>query len=212
MRESSRETMRRKLLTLGIAIAFVMAACSSSSRRASPSTSSQVPSTTARQATVTNPDVIPPVITVSYVNAVFKVLNHVNGDAVRALVANRQVTPAVHTYLRAIYNDPLYAEEVKIASESIQGSLTNVRDPPGDRVTTASKLIDVSPACLFVMTNTDLSEVVIHSTRPAASEYYRLTPKERNTDPEHLNPTPWALSFNATYLTPTSIPDQCPAS
>jgi hypothetical protein len=152
------------------------------------------------------------VITPAYVDAVFKVLNHINGNAVRSLVATRQITPTVQTNLRAIYNDPLYVAEVNIARESIAGILTNVRRPPGDRLTTARKLIAASPACVFVETNTDLSEVLIHPTKPAAAEYYRLSRKQTNADPGRLNPTPWALSFNATYTTPTTIPDQCPAS
>jgi hypothetical protein len=205
--------MRRRVLALGSAAALILGACSSSSHRAVPATSSTVPSTTAiTQAAAPNPDVIPAVITPAYVDAVFKVLNHINGDAVRALVASREVTPTAQTYLRSIYNDPLYAEEVTIARESIAGNLTNVRNPPGDRRTTASRLIAASPACVFVETNTDLSEVLIHPTERAGAEYYRLTRKQNNADPRHLNPTPWALSFNATYKTPTNIPDQCAVS
>jgi hypothetical protein len=158
-----------------------------------------------------NPNVIPPVITVAYVNAVFAVLNHINGNAVRALVSSRELTPTVAMYLRAVYNDPLYAQEVKIARESIAGNLANVRVPPGDRLTTTRKLIAASPSCVFAETTTDFSAVLVHSTTPAAAEYYRLTPKQRNADPHRLNPTPWAISFNVAYLSPTSIPDQCPA-
>src|ERR1700757_4349359 len=113
MCESSREAMRRRHLALGLTAALFVAACSSGSHQASPSTTPPAPSTSAAgQTTVPNPDVIPPVITVAYVNAVFKALNHINGDAVRSLVASRQVTPTVETYLRAIYNDPLYTEEL----------------------------------------------------------------------------------------------------
>jgi hypothetical protein len=205
--------MRRRLLALGGAVVLAVAACSSGSHRASPPTTLQVPTTSAVSvAGGPNPDAIPPVITVAYVNAVFAALNHINGNAVRALVASREVTPTVEMYLRAVYNDPLYAQEVKIARESIAGSLANVREPPGDLVTTVTRLISHSAACVFVQTRTDFSRVLIHPEPPAASEYFALTPKQPGSDPYHQNPTPWELKFNADYQTSTTIPSQCPGS
>lgn len=214
--------MRNKGLTRVTAVALLLtflAACSGKSHDAA-STTSVPPPTPTTAATVQatppttapNPDVIPPVITVAYVNAVFAVLNHINGDAVRALVAANQVTSTVRLYLRAVYNDPLYAEEVKIAQQSIDGSLSNVRQPPGDRTTRTNKLIAATKSCVFIETSTDLSRVLVHPTAEAASEYYTLTAKQPRVDPQHLNPTPWAISFNATYVVPTTIPNQCPAA
>ena len=86
--------MRNKLLSFCslVALLGVLAACSGKSHDAAPTTSAPPPPTTAATtqaslpaSTTPNPDVIPPMITVAYVNAVFAVLNHLNGNAVRAL-------------------------------------------------------------------------------------------------------------------------------
>jgi hypothetical protein len=214
--------MRNKLLPFCILVALlalVLAACSGKSHDAAPTTSTPPPPTTAATTqaslpdnTTPNPDVIPPVITVAYVNAVFAVLNHLNGDAVRALVASRQVTPTVKLYLRAAYNDPLYAEEVKIAQQSIDGDLSNVRQPPGDIVTTVERLVSASPTCIFAETRSEFSQVLVRPGSPAAAEYFSLTPKHEANDPRDLNSTPWGFTFNADYQAPTAIPSQCPAS
>ena len=91
--------MRNKLLSVlqsRRAAGLVLAACSGKSHDAAPTTSAPPPPTTAATtqaslpaSTTPNPDVIPPVITVAYVNAVFAVLNHINGNAARSLVADQ---------------------------------------------------------------------------------------------------------------------------
>jgi hypothetical protein len=181
-------------------LAVIGTACSGGSGHASPTTSTTLGP---------NPDVVPQVITPDYVNAVFKVLNHLDGDVTRSLVADKTITPQDYAILRAIYNDPLYAEEVKIAQQSLQQDTSNVRKPAGDIRTVVVRLIDYSPNCVFAQTQSTYEEVLIHPTPPAQSEYWSLKPKQAGTDPEHLNPTPWSLSFNASYTTPTTIPDQC---
>jgi hypothetical protein len=205
--------MRLKLLALGAATSILIAACSSGSHRASPSTTLPTPVTTAvGRTTVPNPDVVPSVITVPYVNAVFRVLNHINGNVSRSLLSNNKLTPQAQVDLRAIYNDPLYTREVIIAQQSVTSDVANVRKQPGDIVTTVRNLIAASRRCIFVGTNSDFSAVLLNPGPPAPSEYFGLAPKEQRNDPEHINPTPWALTFNATYLTPTKIPNQCAAS
>jgi len=183
-------------------LALVGSACSGGSGHASPTTSA---------ALGPNPDVVPLVITADYVNAVFKVLNHLDGDVTRSLVADRKVTPQDGAILRAIYNDPLYQEEVKIAGETLRSDMSVFRRPPGDRITTVENLVDTSPQCIFVATHSDYSQVAFHPTSSAISEFWMLTPKQAGADPNDTNPTPWALGFNASYKTLTSIPDQCGA-
>jgi hypothetical protein len=203
--------MRIRMLTLGVIVVLALAACSGKSHDAAPTTR-PASSTTADTSSAANPDVIPPVITVAYVNAVFAVLNHINGNAVRALVASKRVTPTVELYLRAAYNDPLYQQEVKIAQQSISGNLNNVRRPPGDIVTSVQRLIAVSPSCVFAETRSNFTNVLIQPGPPAGAEYFSLTPKKDGIDPKHLNPTDWAFTFNADYQNPTRIPSQCAAS
>ncbi len=197
--------MRRRILVLSVAVVAVVAsACSSGGHHSAAGTTT---STTASAGP--NPDVIPSVITPAYVDAVFRVLEHIDGNASRSLIAAKAVTPQVLADIRAIYNDPLYAEEVQIAHQSLQGDLTNVKKPPGDVVITVTSLISSSGRCVFVRATSDYSAVIVKVPPQPSSEYWALAPKTSGDDPSHLNPTPWALFFNRTFETPTSIPDQC---
>ena len=159
--------------------------------------------------TAPNPDVIPPVITAAYVNAVFAVLNHIYGNATRSLRSAHTVTPEVKEDLRAIFNDPLYGEQIQAATLSLNGAVNNVRSNAGDGTTVVTKLITATPSCVFVETETDLSSVLVDPTPSAASEYYKLSLKQSSADPHDLNPTPWSFAFNVAYRTPTTVQNQC---
>lgn len=196
--------MRRRFLALAAVLA-ILAGCSSASRHtASPSTSADGQADAAP-----NPDVIPPVITPAYVNAVFAVLNHISGDASRSLVASGTLTDQVRADLRSIYNDPLYSQEVEIESQSVAANLSNVRRPPGDVITTVVHLVSAAPVCIFVQTSADYRLVLKVPGPTPPSAYLGLRLKQAQDDPHDLNPTPWAIFFNAVYKSPTSVPDQC---
>ena len=120
-----------------------------------------------------------------------------------------QFTSNVRSTLRAIYNDPLYEVEVRVFEQSLSTQFSNVRRPPGDRVTVVMHLLTASPKCIFVSTRSDLSAVEVTPTQTAASEYWELQPKQPGADPTRVNPTPWALSFNEAFITPTTIPTKC---
>jgi hypothetical protein len=204
--ESAGEAMRRRILAVGAALVGLASACSASHHAAPPS------STTSSTAAGPNPDVVPSVITPAYVNAVFAALEHVNGNAVRAMVSSGALTPGVLADLRAIYNDPLYGQEVKIARESLAGGASNVIRPPGDVRVAVVRLISSTPTCIFVQTSDDYSRVLQSPGPPPGSGYWGLDRKVASNDPTGVNTTPWALFFNAVYLKPTSIPDQCVTS
>ena len=193
--------MRRRFAVLAVVSLSMAAACSSGHHPVAQPTTTTAPDP--------NPYVVPAVITPAYVNAVFKVLEHVDGNASRTLIAAKAVSPTVLADIRAIYADPLYADEVNIAEESLKGDLKNIRRPPGDVAMSVVRLISASPSCIFVEAASDYSAVVYRSPTPPASEYWGLRLKQRGDDPGHLNPTPWAFSFNRTFGAPTSIPDQC---
>lgn len=210
--------MRREALVLGAAM-LLCAACSSAGRSSAPSASTSAASgtvtTTSLPATTTslpggiNPDAIPRVITIPYVDAVFKVLEHLEGDVSRSLLAAGRLTPTATSYLRSIFNDPLYAKEVTISQQSIAGNTSNVRRPPGDVVLKVVDLISASPTCIFASTSADYSAVLIKPETPPASTYYGLSLKEAHAVDSQLNPTPWAFFFNAVFVNPVSVPDQC---
>ena len=201
--------MRRRVLALGAAVVVAAAACSSPSHRADPPTT-VAPMTTAPAGP--NPDIVPTVITPAYVDAVFKLLNHLNGDATRSLVSSMAVGPPVTEDLEAVYATPLLTQEMQAARQAVGSVTANVRRPPGDIITTVERLISSSSTCIFVQTTSDFSQVLLKPTPPAASEYWRLSRKGPSDDPRKLNPTPWMLTFNAVFLKPTTISDQCAKS
>ena len=208
--------MRREALVLGAAL-LLCAGCSSAGRVSADSPTSAattvaattLPAVTTTSGTGINPDVIPSVITVPYVNAVFKVLEHLDGDVLRDLVASDRVTATSISYLRAIYNDPLYQQEVTIAHQTVSSLTANVRNPPGDIVLRVVKLWSTSSSCIFASTTSDYSAVLIKSGPSPASSYFGLDLKPRSANDRRLNPTPWAIFFNAVFMIPTTIPNQC---
>lgn len=193
--------MRRMLAVLGTLVVLVAApACSSGGGDAHPI--GKVPGP--------NPDVIPAVITPAYVDAVFRVLNHINGSAARLISSERQLTAPAKAELRAIFADPLYEEQLNAAQQSIaQGVIENVNPTGGDAQTKVVRLMSASSRCIFVQTSTDLTSLLKTPTPKPASEYYELSPKQSRDDPTKINPTPWAISFNAAFPTATSIPSRC---
>lgn len=199
--------MRRRLALVVVAVMLVGTACSSGSHRAADPTTTSSTSSTVPPGP--DPYVVPSVITPAYVNAVLAVLEHINGNAIRSLLTARAVTPQVTEDLRAIYNDPLYARELEIARQDLSEDLTNVKIPPGDIKLTVSKLISASPTCIFIETTADYGAVLIKPPPSAATTYWGLNMKISANDPLHLNSTPWAFFFNAVYLSPTVIPNQC---
>jgi hypothetical protein len=196
--------MKRLVIALCVA-SLGLAACSS----ARPHASAPLSPTSTTVAKPADPYAIPAVITPAYVDSVFAALNHVNGDASRLLVADRTVNKGVTSILRSIYNDPLYAEQVKIAGQSLQGNLSDVRHPVGDIRTVVAQLISGSGSCIFVRTRSDYAAVVTNPGPPAGSEYFELRPTQVGDNSTSINPTPWSMAFNAVYMTPTPIPNQC---
>lgn len=183
-----------------VAVGLVVGACSPAQHRADP-----IPTTVGGP----DPYVVPAVITPAYVDAVFVVLEHVAGNATRSLLASHAVTPQVVKDVRAIYNDPLYSQELKIASQDLTESRANVLNPLGDVTLTVVRLISSSAICIFAQTAADFSAVLRHPELFTGTVYWGLKRKASTDDPSDLNRTPWAFFFNAVYTTPTTIPDQC---
>jgi hypothetical protein len=156
----------------------------------------------------TNAPTVPATITPAYVNTVFATLNHVYGNALRLELQTNSIPAQAAVDLRAIYNDPLYSKEMTIAAQDLAGNRSNVRNPPGDQVTRVLHLISASPTCIFVDTETNVSKVVLNAPTPGY-DYYELTPKQPGIDPTGINPTPWALTYDLFFTSPTPPQDQC---
>ncbi len=198
--------MRRTFLALGGVVLLTASACSTPSHAAAPPTTSLPPSTT----TAPDPYSIPPVITVAYVNSVLVVLNHVYSDAERELASAHQVNAEVRADLRAVFNDPVYGQQVQAAEASLeQGVISNVRTDGGDAKTVVNRLITGTSACIFVETTSDPSALFVRPVLEPASEYFELVLKQPGADPRDLNSTPWAYGADEVFLEPTSVSSKC---
>lgn len=218
--------MRRMGLSLFVAAGLVLAACGSSHTVASPTTpaaptttSSTLPRptttttpTTLAPTTTTapDPDVVPAVITPAYVNAVFAVLNHVYGNAVRLMVATHKIPVQATVELRAIFADPEYATELKIFSFELHQNPQGLKHPPGDEVTRVIRILSSSTSCIYIQTSTDYSAVVVKPQRATGPEFYGLELKPNSIDPHHLNDSKWAIFFNESFRSSNPPPaDPC---
>jgi hypothetical protein len=154
----------------------------------------------------TSPATVPSTITPAYVNSVFVVLNHVYGNATRRMIATTDLPPAAVADIRAIFADPEFNTELKIFSLELDQGFAGVKIPPGDRVTTVDKILSSSQTCIYVQTTTSFNAVVDNPSPPSGSEYSGLETKLLANDPQHLNPTSWAIFFNETFPTSTAPP------
>jgi hypothetical protein len=192
----------RRVIAAGVLVAALAGGCSSGSHHVTS------PSTTA----AANPEVVPAVITPAYVDSVFVVLNHAYSTAARELRTAHSLTPQVKANLRAVFNDPVYGTQIQAAEQAVQeGAINNVRSHGGDATTVVTSLIAASPTCVFVQARTDVSALYVRVGSDPASEYYELQPKVLGNDPSGINSTPWAISVDRAFTTPTRLPSSCPA-
>jgi len=231
--------MRRSLLALCAAAVVLAGGCGSAHKVSAPPTTpvatSPIPSSTSRPSrtaqrstttpsttdptttttvppTTTAPDtsVVPRRITVAYVDAVLAKLNHVYGDAVRSLVANKRLTVGAYKDLADIYTSSLAAEEQKIFIEQSSAKYLKIaRRHPGDPITRVIRIIHSSNSCIFSRVFTNTNPETVHPTKPPADEYIGL---KRNIDgpTPTLNHTPWIIFFDGVNRRFTLIPNQCP--
>ena len=172
------------MLTLGMAVMLLAAtACSASTKVAKPSPPPGP-----------NPDVIPAVITPSYVNAVFKVLNHVYGNALREEVTIRRVDNSVVQDLQAIYSQPQLGVEESIFQQALANSLSYVTERPGDRVFTTRYLEVADPLCIQAREVADYSAV----DRSQTPDQTLVLVLERSGRHRPQNPTPWSIVYEKT--------------
>ena len=82
-------------------------------------------------------------------------LDGVMGDLQRILVRERRITPEVTDRLQAIYAGPELLNQIDAFRADVANGLAGFKDPPGNRVTTVSRLITVSPICVFAEVTRD---------------------------------------------------------
>ena len=139
-------------------------------------------------------DQVPAVIDVAYVQRVVDALDHVMGDAVRALVAAKAPDREFYERLRAVYLDPEFERVQTELGRAAAEGLTTIRPNPEDPVANIERVISSSPACIFLAAYRSFEPVF--TRRPSASEtrgFLGLKRRDDSRDPNHLNPTAWMV-------------------
>lgn len=136
-------------------------------------------------------------------------LDGVMGDAQRLLVRDRRITPEVTDRLRAIYVGPELLNQIDAFRADVAGGLAGFKEPPGDRVTTVSRLITVSPICVFVEVARDYGPITAGPAPAPASLYVVLVTKAEADDSRQLNPTPWAMLYDGVQIDGSQPEDVC---
>lgn len=198
-------------LTIPTAVAALFlsaAACSSSSAdKAGPAaTVGTEPVTT----TTTSPYAVPAVIDAAYVNRVLAGLDAVVGDAVRIVVAARNLPPEALDRLRAVYaEDELLQLDIDGFQRDLRNGLSDYRPNPGNQVTIVAELINATPACIFSRVRRDYSLVGTNPLPGIGDAWVGLKPIDVSRDPNRYNPTPWAFVYDGFPKDRSRPPDPC---
>ena len=143
------------------------------------------------------------------VDAILAGLDGVMGDAQRLLMRERRITPEVTDRLQAIYVGPELLNQIDAFRADVANGLVGIKDPPSNRVTTVSRLITVSPICIFVEVTRDYSPLTAGAAPRPASLYVVLVTKTEADDPRQLNPTPWAMLYDGVQVDGSQPEDVC---
>ena len=143
------------------------------------------------------------------INRVLVGLDGVMGDLQRILVKERRITAEVTDRLRAIYTGPELLNQIDAFRTDVANGLTGYKANPGNRVTTVSRLITVSPICMFAEVTRDYSPLTEGAAPRPQSLYVILVTKHDADDPRRLNPTPWAMLYDGVQADGTQPDDVC---
>lgn len=141
-------------------------------------------------------------------NQVLAALDGVMGDLQRILVRERRITPEVTDRLQAIYTGPELLNQIDAFRADVANGLSGYKAVPGNRVTTVSRLITVSPICVFAEVVRDYSPIA-EGAPPPRSLYVVLVEKHEADDPHRLNPTPWAMLYDGVQADGSQPDDIC---
>lgn len=186
--------MRRLVLALGLGLGLLgLTACSDRASTGAPVT------------TVESPEGEQ----VAAVNRILAGLDEVMGDLQRILVRERRITPEVTDRLQAIYTGPELLNQIDAFRADVANGLTGYKNPPGNRVTTVSRLITASPICVFAEVSRDYAPLTDGPAPRPASLYVVLVDKAEADDPRQLNPTPWTMLYDGVQADGSQPEDVC---
>jgi len=160
--------------------------------------------------TTTNPYAVPAVIDAAYVNRVLAGLDAVVGDAVRIVVATRNLPPEALDRLRAVYaEDERLQREIDGAQRDLRNGFANIRPNPGNKLTKVTELITATPACIFGRVRRDYSLVSTNTLPGLEDQWVGLKPIDPSRDRNRYNPTPWVFVYDGFPKDRSRPPDPC---
>lgn len=205
-----------RILRLVTVVAFVASgACKGAGGDTPDPTVPTAPSTTATTTTAV-PDIatIPAVIDEAYLNRVLAALDEVRASGVRIIQEAKGFPPQAAELLNSIYSDDWFNKGVVSAwldQLAKDPDLKGLKRPVGVRHTKVTRMIAISPSCVWLAVNRDYSETDV-APPPPKTEYVALKPLDTKVDPHHHNPTAWMIITDG-YRTDGTEPDNpCPSS
>jgi hypothetical protein len=152
---------------------------------------------------------VPAVIDAAYVGRVMQALDHVYGDGVRHLAVSRSVDEEFLKHLLAIYTDRFFqlAQDAWV-KESARGFPT-LAQSPGDPLTRIQSIVRNDRDCVVAQVTHDFSALRTSPPAPTPQRYIALISKPSNRDPDGLNPTPWAMTYDGYPQSDTVPEDPC---
>ena len=176
----------------------------------------RAPTATVRKEAATTPtsvvpvDQVPAVIDVAYVQRVIDALDHVEGDAVRALVSAREPNLAFYERIRAIYLDPQFDRVQTSYGRSAAQEMIELRDHPEDPVTRIDQNIKVTGDCVFAAVTRDFGPILkVPPTDELKKGYIGFGLKKPELDPSRRNPTAWMIGLDGTTSSGEEPSDPC---
>ena len=155
-------------------------------------------------------DQVPAVIDVAYVQRVVDALDHVMGDAVRALVAAKAPDREFYERLRAVYLDPEFERVQASFGRSAANDLAGFSESPGDPITTVGRIITAAHDCIFAEVDRNLGPT--HKGQPSPEErqtFLALGTRKPEHDPTSRNPTAWMIGFDGQNVDGSEPPNPC---
>lgn len=200
---------RRLIRTAVTVLLLTAAACSSSAAdKAAPgATVPTEPVTT----TTTNPYAVPRAIDAAYVNRVLAALDAVVGDAVRIVVATRNLPPEALDRLRAVYADTNRLQRsIDGFQRDIREGLTGYKPNPGNKTSVVVDLLTATPSCIFASVQRNYSEVSTNTSALRNPQWIELRPVDSMKNAYAYNPTPWAYGYDGFPPDVSQVPpDPC---
>jgi hypothetical protein len=203
--------VRRTAITAVLAALALVAsaACSNGgaekgSAGANPTVATDPPTTT-----TTNPYDVPAVIDVAYVNRVLAGLDSVLGDVTRLLIRTNTFPPDAYDRLKALYGDNKWLQsKLDAFQHDLNRGFANYKPTPGNKVSTATRLIVASHDCIFVEVRRDYTPVA-ETPPPSSPQWVALKPLDRVRDPARYNNTGWSFVYDGAEPGSVQPPNPC---